>query len=173
MKVEHTDQHPAMQCILRGLRREHRLKVLCAVGLLLLGLTFVSAFFAKSIILSVFGLICAVLGLRFLTHLISNWSVANSRLMILLHFHPKEIVWVYAVVTEQLPFGFQLLRNGTLYFKLRDGDDISVSLSTDDLKAVSKYLNGLLPHATFGYTKDREQWFMASPLMLLKEEGEG
>ncbi|MCR9100062.1 MAG: hypothetical protein NXI25_08935 [bacterium] len=57
--------------------------------------------------------------------------------------------------------------------KLRDGDDISVSLSTDDLKAVSKYLNGLLPHATFGHTKGREQWFMASPLMLLREEGEG
>jgi hypothetical protein len=56
--------------------------------------------------------------------------------------------------------------------KLRDGDDISVSLSTDDLKAISKYLNDLLPHATFGYTKDREQWFMASPLMLLREEGE-
>jgi hypothetical protein len=173
MKAKQTDQHPAMQCILSGLRREHRLKVGCALALLLLGLVFIYAFFTKSIILSVFGLICAVLGLRFCFHLISNWNVANSRLMILLHFHPKEIVWVYSVVTEQLPFGFQLLRNGTLYFKLRDGDDISVSLSTDDLKAVSKYLNDLLPHATFGYTKDREQWFMASPLMLLREEGEG
>ncbi|MBV6653640.1 MAG: hypothetical protein KI786_07790, partial [Mameliella sp.] len=64
----------------------------------------------------------------------------------------------------------QLLRNGTLYLKLRDGDDVSVSLSADDLKVVSRYLNRLLPHATFGYTKDREQWFMASPLMLLREE---
>lgn len=172
MKAEQTDQHPAMQCILSGLRREHRLKVVCAAGLLLLGLVFLYAFFTKSIILTAFGLLCSVLGLRFLYGLIANWNVANSRLMTLLHFHPKEIVWVYSVITEQLPFGFQLLRNGTLYFKLRDGDDISVSLSTDDLKAVSKYLNGLLPHATFGYTKDREQWFMASPLMLLREEGE-
>lgn len=172
MRAEQIDRHPAMQLLLRGLRREHRLKVVFAALLLCLGLALLSIFFTKSIILTVFGMLCVVLSLRFLFHLITNWNVANSPLMLLLHFHPKEIVWVYSVVTEHLPFGFQLLRNGTLYLKLRDGDDVSVSLSADDLKVVSRYLNRLLPHATFGYTKDREQWFMASPLMLLREDGE-
>ena len=170
MDHNNIDQHPAMQTLVKGLRREYFLKLWLFVGLSAFGMLFLYAFFAHSIILSIFGLICAVLGLRFLFRLLRQDATEDSRLLHLLRHQPKQIVWVYSVVTERLPFGFQVARYGTMYFKLIDGDDIAVSLPIPQLKVVSKFLNRLLPHATFGYTKDREQWYIASPNMLLRDE---
>jgi hypothetical protein len=127
-------------------------------------------FFQGYIILTVFGLLCTVLGLRFLSKLLRVKHTEEHRLFRLLIKQPKQIVWVYSVVTERLPFGFQITRYGTLYFKLADGDEISVSMPAQELKRVSKFLNPILPHASFGYTRDREQWYIASPLMLLQDE---
>lgn len=163
---------PEIQQLQRCLRREHLLKLLAAAGLLLLGLSFVSLFFQGYIILTVFGLVCTVLGVRFLSKLLSSKHTEEHRLFRLLQHQPKQIVWVYSVVTERLPFGFQIARYGTLYFKLVDGDDISVSVPAGDLKRVTAFLNPLLPHASFGYTRDREQWYIASPLMLLQDRPE-
>lgn len=161
---------PEVKQLQRCLRREHKLKLAAAAGLLLMGLSFVSLFFQGYIILTVFGLICTVLGLRFMAKLLRVQHTEEHRLFRLLQHQPKQIVWVYSVVTEHLPFGFQINRHGTLYFKLADGDDISVSMPADALKRVSKFLNPVLPHASFGYTRDREQWYIASPLMLMQDE---
>lgn len=161
-----------MQRLLRGFRQEHRLKAACALALQLLGLSFICSFFQDSVLLSIFGLLCTVLGLRFFFALLKEWPLPGRELILLLHFHPEEIVWVYSIVTERLPFGLQMFHNGTLFFKTIDGREFSLILPRQDLKPISDYLSSLLPHATFGYTKDREQWFMASPLMLLREEGE-
>ncbi len=161
---------PEVQRLRQCLRREHRLKIIAAAGLLFVGLSFVSLFFQGYIILTVFGLVCTVLGLRFMAKLLRVQHTEEHRLFRLLHHQPKQIVWVYSVVTEHLPFGFQINRRGTLYFKLVDGDDISVSMPAEELRRVSKFLNPILPHASFGYTRDREQWYIASPLMLLQDE---
>jgi hypothetical protein len=90
----------------------------------------------------------------------------------LLEHHPRQIVWVYSIVTERLPFGFNVARAGLMYFKLADGDEITVSLPAERLPWISRYLNDRLPHATFGYSRDREQWYLASPYLLLREEKE-
>jgi hypothetical protein len=39
--------------------------------------------------------------------------------------------------------------SGILYFKLSDGDAISVSMPAKDLKPVSRFLNQVLPHTSF------------------------
>jgi hypothetical protein len=56
-----------------------------------------------------------------------------------------------------------------LYFKLSNGDEITVSLRPQKLKVISKFLNRLLPHASFGYSHDRAQWYHVHPDMLRKE----
>ncbi len=166
-------RHPQLKKVLRSLHRERRQKIVASFALLAFGLGFAYACFGGNLMLSAFGLICAVLGIRFVFLLLASRTTEAGRLMRLLQHQPKQIVWVYSVVTERLPFGFQVGRYGTLYFKLADGDDIAVSLPVRDLKGVSEFLNRLLPHASFGYTRDREQWYMASPLMLLQDEEEG
>lgn len=158
-----------MLALHRAFKREHRLKLLASLALLAFGMVMVRLFFGQSAIVTAFGLLCGVLGIGFTVHLLSNWDEASNRLMVLLHLQPEQIVWVYSLVTEQMPFGFQFSRHGTLYFKLLDGDEITVGLRASQLKPVSEYLNDRLPHATFGYTRDREQWYLANPAMLLRD----
>lgn len=161
-----------MRKLQQALRREQRLKLLASLGLLLSGAALSLLFFHRSVIVGIAGLILLVLGIKFVFQFAARQGVTDTRLMKLLNDHPREIVWVYSVVTERLPFGFEFSKSGILYFKLADGDEVSVSLSADDLKLVSRFLNRVLPHATFGYTEDREQWYMANPRMLLRPDDE-
>ncbi len=114
------------------------------------------------------SLILAVLGLRFLANILKERNPMNHLLIQLLLNDPRKIVWVYSLSTQSMPYGFHINRFGLMYFKLIDGDELSVSLPANKLRAVSKSLNAHLPHATFGYTKEREQWYMAHPGMLWK-----
>jgi hypothetical protein len=68
-----------------------------------------------------------------------------------------------------MPFGLYLWERGTMFFMLQDGDEISVGLPARKLKMVSRFLNKLLPHASFGYTAERQQQFEADPKLLLKK----
>ena len=91
----------------------------------------------------------------------------DERLWYLLNENPKQIVWVYSITTQTMPFGFHLWDTGTMYFKLLDGDEITVGLPTKKLKMVSKFLNRLLPHASFGYSEERQAQFEKDPKLLL------
>lgn len=159
-----------MRKLLLAIRRERRQKLLASAVLLLVGLLLGYFFFGRSIILSMAGLAGTVLGLQFMIRFAGRRRTEDLRLVRLLRHHPRRIVWVYAMVTERLPFGFQFSKSGILYFKLVDGDDISVSLPAQDCRLVSRFLNRLLPHATFGYSRDREQWYLADPRMLLRRK---
>ncbi len=93
----------------------------------------------------------------------------NNYLIQLLKYDPQKIVWVYSIVTQRMPFGIAFNQSSLLYFKLIDGNEIVLSLSEKKIRAVMKELNAQLPHATFGYTRDREQWYLADPAMLYKD----
>lgn len=162
-------RHPAMRVLRRCLWRELMLQLLASAALLTLGLALLIFFFSHNIILTVLGLILSVTGLRLVFQKLVNRRIGNHRLMVLLADHPGQIVWVYSVVTERLPFGFRFTRNGILYFKLADGDEITVTLPAPDLRLVLRHLNRMLPHASFGYSRDRAQWYLASPELLRKK----
>lgn len=111
-------------------------------------------------------------GLYFLRLTVVDWEIEEHELLQTLREHPERIVWVYSVVTQRMPFGFEFSNDGILFFKLMDGNTITIDLPARELKQISESLNRLLPHATFGFTKDREQWYMASP-ELLRRDNEG
>ncbi len=162
-------QIEAMVLLRKAMRQESRWQLITALLLLLFGIVLSYFFFNQNRFLSVLGLVAVLVGAR-LTHLFFHQlNVDKTKLMHLLHQQPEKIVWVYSVVTERTPFGFQLFKHGLLYFMLIDGDNISVSLPSAQLKIVSEGLNGMLPHATFGYTKEREVHYQKSPEMLLKK----
>jgi len=158
-----------MELIRKALNRDIRLKLLASGALLLFGeLLCIYAFQLNGAIVIV-GIVLTVLGIKYTRDAILNRNVDKTPLMQLLQKEPKKIVWIYSVVTQRMPFGLEFAKDATIYFKLIDGDEITLSMSEKETNEVLKTLNLKLPHATFGYTKDREQWFMADPAMLYRE----
>ena len=162
--------HPGILILKRALQRELRLQVLASVILLLFGLFLIGSFFQKNWILTIIGLITTVSGIRLVYKTTKNWDANHHPLMRTLYFQPRQIVWIYSLHTQRMPFGFEFSNSGTLYFKLIDGDEFSVSLPAKKLKLVSKTLSRVLPHASFGYSKVRAQWFLESPEKLLNQK---
>lgn len=140
-------------------------------GVLLAGGTaFGYVFFEKRNLLATFGLAAALAGLKLLWDVLRRPTPEDEHLWQLLNHQPRQIVWVYTMTTQTMPFGFYLWERGTMYFKLLDGSEISLSLPARKLKMVSKFLNRLLPHASFGYSEDRLRQFETNPASLLRSE---
>jgi len=158
--------HPAMQILCKALLREVRLQLFSA--LLLTGGSAILIYFCfnKNIILTIFGLTILVLGLSFFVKTAKHFFIESNRLILLLNRDPQKIVWVYALNTQLNPFGLEFMNSGVLYFKLSDGDEISVGLPAPKLKLVSKFLNRILTETTFGYSKERAKQYKSNPSSL-------
>lgn len=117
----------------------------------------------------ILGLVLLLSGIRLGWHCLQHWHVVRHPLVELLYKDRQRVVWMYGVVTERMPFGWQLLRSGILYFKLDNGEDYSVAVPFSQLRLVTKTMSRLLPHASVGYTKEREARFQANPLLLLRD----
>lgn len=163
MKDNPLYQHPGFLILKRALQWEMRLQLLTSLALLLCGLTLCYFFFQNNVPLALIGLIASVYGVKLVYKTAYKQDIEQHPLMRTIYYHPREIVWVYSLLTERMPFGFQFSKSGTLYIKLIDGSEYSVSLRARKLRLVSKTLSRLLPHATFGYSVRKQQWFLESP----------
>ncbi len=119
--------------------------------------------------LRILGCVFLLLAAGLTVYALRIWNPENAPVMQLLLSRPLHIVWVYTVITEKLPYGFNVGKSGHIFFRLMDGNSHVVSLLPEHLKRVSEDLNIYLPHATFGYSKDKEQWYMASPHLLVRD----
>ncbi len=162
-------RHPAMRELESAVRREGQLQFLACLGILLFGMALTAVFFRTSVLMTILGLGIFVIGIKVVFEAGENMRLDQNRLLVVLRDQPEKIVWVFTMVTERMPFGFRFMRSGLLYFKLSNGDQFSVSLPTRKLKLVSKFLNRLLPHATFGYSKERDRQYQQSPEMLRRK----
>lgn len=99
----------------------------------------------------------ATLALYWLYTIVSDQPIAHWRRE--LREHPENVVWVYGMVTERMPFGFRLGSMATLHLVDKDGTMHSFGIKPNELKLVTKTLNRVLPHAEFGYHPDRELKF--------------
>lgn len=97
------------------------------------------------------------------------WNPEESEALQTLLNQPERIVWVYTVITEKMPYGFMVGQSGHIFFKLIDGNSHVVAIPAEHLVRVSSELNDFLPHATFGYSRDKEQWYMVDPHLLIIE----
>ncbi len=123
-----------------------------------------------AICLILLGLSLVTLGFKVLYDTMQYWDEANHELIKKIKNTPKDIVWVYSTITQIAPLGIKMFSRGTLFFKLIDGQQITLSASTKSLTQISTSLNSILPHATFGFSQEREQWYMASPILLLRND---
>jgi len=163
-------QSEAYALIEKSLRRERYQKLIVGIFVLACGLFLVSCFPFKpnEWFLNILMVMTLIVGILILTKLVRRWQIEKVELIRLLKYEPQEIVWVYHLETQRLPFGLQYEYDCTLYFKLMNKDFIEVRLSKKTIKMISEQLNPLLPHATFGYSLDNAQWYLASPELLYK-----
>ena len=161
--------HPAMRLIHNSVQKERTVKLVFALCLMTAAVTV--PYFNKSRNNFIYGscLLAFIIGLQLLYQVIRRSRAADERLLNLLNKNPEQIVWVFSLTTQTMPFGFHLWDTGTMYFKLLDGDEITVSLPAKKLKMVSKFLNRLLPHASFGYSEERQAQYENDPKSLLKK----
>lgn len=152
-----------MQLLCRALRQEIYVRLLFAAAALVGGGLLIGLNFPEQSVASVCGLILLLGGLYFGYVLLPQTRADNSHLLHLLNTNPEKIVWVYGLRTQRHPFGLSFSQSGILYFKLADGDEISVGLPATKLKLVSAFLNRVLPHAVFGYTKERAENYQNNP----------
>lgn len=143
------------------------IQLLLYAAVLLLGAAFVAFFFQSSNLLVVIGLFFCGLGLYQLIQLLPYRSLRRHPILEKLYGDPGRIVWVYSVVTQRMPYGLEVRAYGLLYFKLVDGEDLCVSMPARHLRIVSRCLNRMLPHATFGYSPNKEQLYRIDPQMLI------
>lgn len=161
-------RHPGLAPVESALIREGRLQVIAAVALTLVGLSLALFLMDKNRLFTAISWTAFFAGLFFLYRILLHNTTDKHPLVHLLKNNPEQIVWVYSVVTQRMPFGFQIAQNAILYFKLLNGDEISVELPVKQVKLVSKTLNRLLPHACFGYSDERADSYLTDPKSLLR-----
>lgn len=161
-------RHPSMQLLRKAIAKEKRQQLIAAILLTIGSLIAIYFSFQKNSIITFLGIVTAIIGVRLVLKLIRQQNVDESYLVQLLFYQPKEIVWVYGIITQHQPFGFNTTKGGVLYFHLIDGNSISVGLSPKRLKQVSKFLNRLLPQAMFGYTEERARLYKRDPKLLCR-----
>jgi hypothetical protein len=170
MNYQDFKQTAAFRQIASSLIRERNQKLVTAIVSIIIAIILALQFdFQKNEwILAVLIITFTVIGLLIIVNLINNWQLEKLQLVNLLKNKPKEIVWIYSVQTNRLPFGIQFTYDCTMYFYLLNGDFITVDLPKEKVIEISETLNLYLKHATFGYSQDNEQWYMANPELLLK-----
>ena len=160
--------HPAMKLLHAAIRKERNIKLVFALCLMTGGVVVPYIYFQFNSYAVIAGLIALIIGSKLLLDIIRTPRTVDERLWFLLKEQPEKIVWVYSVTTRCMPFGFHLWDTGNMYFKLLDGGEISISLPAKKMKMVSRFLNRLLPHASFGYSRERQMQFEKDPALLVK-----
>jgi hypothetical protein len=154
--------------IKQSIQKEQRQKFVASILMLFVGGVLMYYTFNSSYFLSAIGLLLVVLGLRYTFIFLPGRKSKDLHLIHLILHQPEQIVWVYGIITERLPFGFQFGNNAALHFRLINKEEYVVELPTNKMKEITAALNPMLPNTTFGYSKDNEQLYMANPALLLK-----
>ena len=155
---------------MKSLRRDWYLQLLAYSLLSLGGLAGIWFFRLQYPILTTVSAVGAGAGLYHLVRILRYRNLRRHPLMDLLLHDRQQIVWVYGMVTQTSPYGFTVNRMGTLHLRLKNGMDWAVSIPPDRLTEVSEALNPLLPHATFGYSAEKDQWYTVDPHMLIRDD---
>lgn len=160
--------HPAMRILVKAIRREVLFQILATNLLLLLGFLLILFQYDQSAFLTIIGLGAVFLSARLLWRNFPSFLLQNHSLYKVLYENPQNVVWVYSTITQRMPFGLEFISNCVIYFHMIDGSHESVSLPSKKQKLVSKFLNRLLPQATFGFSETRQQQYDIDPFMLMR-----
>jgi hypothetical protein len=154
-------KHPAMKILYQGLRKERLLQSSFAGLLLVLAILGTGAFFPG--VLGWISFVLLLAAIYWLLGIQPQQDALQHPFAKALTEEPERIVWVYSMITQMSPYGFRFARKGILYLKLDSGEELSLPLPPDKLKLISRFLNRVLPHATFGYDPEKAQRYQKAP----------
>lgn len=151
-------KHPGLNPLWESMERTRIQQQVTAVALMIAGLVLaVVGVVGRNLWFPFAGGALATAALYWLYRILSDQPIAYWRRE--LRENPENIVWVYGMVTERMPFGFRLSSMATLHLTDRNGDMHCFGLKPKELKLVTKTLNRVLPHAEFGYSPEQEMKF--------------
>jgi len=158
----------------RILHRERNLKLLATTLMLAGGAGCIMLMYRTNT--AKLGLVCAlaamtliVLGFKFLYDTIVVWQPQQHPVWQQVTQNPQDIVWIYAKIVATSPYGLEVTGHAVMYFKLIDGSELSIGVPRKHARTLSESLNPTLPHATFGYSVERAQWYVADPYLLVRD----
>lgn len=98
-------------------------------------------------------------------------SINPNRLSILrmLKEQPNDIVWSHQYILQNMPFGVEVFKVCDIYLYTRHRDKDCIRIKMEKLEEIQQALERDLPHATFGYSVEKEQLYRANPNMLYKD----
>jgi len=157
----------------RILVRERNLKLLATVIMLVSALAFVVLMcFTDTtqlcLVCALAGLTLFILGFKFLYETLIVWRFELHPVWLQITKNPEQVVWVYTKDVQTSPYGLEISGHSVMFFKLLNRSELSISVPRKQAHALSKSLNSLLTHATFGYTVERAQWYVADPFLLIR-----
>lgn len=165
-------KYPELQHIIKAERHELFLKMIVGMVSLIGGVWVMYRYGFQGIswLIPAFSLLMIVTGIRLVLDSIKYQKIQAMPIFKDLLFEPENIVWVYTLVTQRMPFGIEILKSGSLHLKTINGEEHQVRLDEKYLPILTQCLREMIPHATFGFTKEREQWYMANPALLLNDD---
>lgn len=83
-----------------------------------------------------------------------------------LHREAERFVWVHYYKVESMPYGIRVGAWTTLYLCRDDREKVGLRCTERECRALMDDLRAVLPHATFGYSPTKAQWFEADPNLL-------
>ena len=163
-----------MQAIKMALysERQQKLLLLCLILLSVILLGWGSSFQKEEALanIMVVSAIAAFLSaLLFIRDIMRFWKPESSPILQMMHFAPKNIVWIYVVQVNIAPFGIRLKNEQTICLRLMNGDILQIRFPEKELQSVLNGLAELLPHATFGFDKAKEQLYRIHPSLLYRD----
>jgi len=164
-----------MLALKKALQRERQQKllllllILLAAAMLSWGATLQQEARIANIMLGS-ALVAFLSALLFLRSILRFWKPASSPILQILHQASKNIVWIYLIEVNIAPFGIRFRKEQTLCLRLLNGDMLQIRLSEKDVPLVMLGLEKQLPHANFGFSKEKEQLYNIHPSLLYRDD---
>lgn len=160
-----------MLVVQKLLRRERWTKLYVAAMALaasgaLAGVAYRASDKPLAVLCAVLSLVLIVVSVRLIRDIAQAWNPRQDALLQILHQSPQLIVWVYRIHTHLAPFGIYAFQRVDLVLRLTNGSMLHLRGSIREIDCVEQMLRVQLPHATFGYSAEREQWYTANPMLL-------
>jgi len=158
-----------MRLLKKAILREIYFQIVATGLLLLFGLTLMLLQLNGSVFLSIIGLGAMMISAYLIYRSVPALDLETNPLYRTLVDEPQDVVWIYSMMTQRMPFGLEMFKVGVVYIYLKDGSHHSVSVPVRKLKLICKFLGRLLPQASVGYTEERAQQFEFNPELLKRK----
>ena len=169
-KISSYEKHPALKAIYESIRKERLQKWIVAMLIIPVSIFLITHFYQTDFLLVIIGLVGLSISVILVISLIQGGGLEKHPVYKILSEQPRDIVWVYSIKTQRLPFGISLFENTYLYFADTKSHLFSLKVRDKDIKIIMRKLNQWVPWASFGYSEQKELSYRENPNSLIKKE---